>query len=157
MENHAHVDSIQVSTQKLVSQNLHRYCRKSSFKLNIMYRPVKFKYMNRDTVKEISTQRHLKRFSPGSGRAARRPARCLEPASCPFPEAPLALLTPFPGPFFGRFSLPRSGHSFHLTCRCSLAPCDCGACKRPPGSPGARSSPTQTLRCHHHLLAVLNR
>ena len=51
-------------------------------------------------------------------------------------------------PWFHPFSffwlpLPPS-HSFHLTCLGPLAPSDCGACKRPPGDPGARP-PTQTL------------
>ena len=113
--------------------------------------------MNRDTVNEIyvsswwDTERRLKRCSPGPGREA-RPARCPEPSSCPSPKAPPGPFDPFSCSFFfGRFSLPRSGHSFHLTCRCSLAPCDCGACKRPPASPGARQLKLSAATTHHLL------
>ena len=82
-----------------------------------------------------------RRCLPGEGRTA-PPARSLEPASFPLTSRgrPGPGFTPFP---FFWLPLPPS-HSFHLTCLAPLAPSDCGACKRPPGDPGARP-PTQTL------------
>ena len=69
----------------------------------------------------------------------------------PLSQGPPGPFDPFSCSFCGLFSLPRSGHSFHLTCRCSLAPCDCGACKRPPGSPGARQLKLSAATTHHLL------